>query len=110
MLTTFGDRVVALGRELTKVHEQLVVRPISGHLKELTEERGEFTVVVAGASESPTSHQEVPGPRQMAHEFGELTNMNAVNRRDAIRTLAIKYDISSRAVFSLLECAKDSTE
>jgi 16S rRNA (cytidine1402-2'-O)-methyltransferase len=110
MLTTFGDRVVVLGRELTKVHEQLVVRPISGHLKELTEERGEFTVVVAGVSESPTGHLEVPGPRQMAHEFGELTNIGTVSRRNAIRTLAVKYGISSRAVFSLLECGKNSTE
>ena len=110
MLTAFGDRVVALGRELTKVHEQLVVQPISAHLEELTEERGEFTVVVAGASKGPTGHQEVPGPRQMAHEFGELTNMNAVNRRDAIRTLAVKYGISSRTVFSLLECSKNSPE
>src|SRR3954470_2249349 len=32
MLQAFGDRVVALGRELTKAHEQLVVRPTSEHL------------------------------------------------------------------------------
>jgi 16S rRNA C1402 (ribose-2'-O) methylase RsmI len=102
--------VVALGRELTKVHEELVVRPISGHLAELTEERGEFTVVVAGAPELRTGYQEVPAPQQMAQEFGELTNVWAVNRRDAIRTLAVKYSISSREVFSLLETAKNSTE
>jgi 16S rRNA (cytidine1402-2'-O)-methyltransferase len=109
MLTTFGDRLVALGRELTKVHEQLVVRPISQLLKELTEERGEFTVVVAGAPQHSTG-QEVPPPAQMAREFGELTNIETVNRRDAIRTLATKYAISSREVFSLLERAKLSAE
>ncbi len=104
-----GDRLVALGRELTKIHEKLVVRPISQHLKELTEERGEFTVVVAGAPQRATS-QDVPGPEQMVHEFGELTNIKPVSRRDAIRALATKYAISSREVFSLLERAKKSTE
>ncbi|MDP9322292.1 MAG: 16S rRNA (cytidine(1402)-2'-O)-methyltransferase [Acidobacteriota bacterium] len=110
MLTALGDRTVALGRELTKIHEQLVVRPISGHLGELKEERGEFTLVVAGAKGGGTSGQEVPAPQQMAHEFGELTNTAAVGRRDAIRTLAAKYSISSRDVFSLLERAKTSAE
>ena len=109
MLTTFGDRLVALGRELTKVHEELVVRPISQLLKGLTEERGEFTVVVAGAPQHSTG-QEVPPPAQIAREFGELTNIMTVNRRDAIRTLAVKYAISSREVFSLLERAKLSAE
>lgn len=110
MLMTLGDRVVALGRELTKVHEQLVVRPISTHLEELTEERGEFTLVVAGARVVATGGQEVPDPQQMAAEFGELTNIGAVGRREAIRTLAAKYSISSRNVFSLLERAKTSAE
>ena len=105
----FGDRLAALGRELTKVHEQLVVRPISQLIKGLTEERGEFTLVVAGAPQHSTG-QEVPPPAQMAREFGELTNILPVNRRDAIRTLATKYAISSREVFSLLERAKLSAE
>jgi 16S rRNA (cytidine1402-2'-O)-methyltransferase len=110
MLATLGDRMVALGRELTKIHETLVVRTISGHLSELTEERGEFTLVVAGAPERTAKHPEVPIPAQLAHEFGELTNMTPVNRRDAIRTLSAKYGISSRDVFSLLERGKNSAE
>ena len=110
MLTALGDRTVALGRELTKMHEQLVVRPISRHLEELEEERGEFTLVVAGAKVGGTGDQEVPAPQQMAREFGELTNTATVGRREAIRTLAAKYSISSRDVFSLLERAKTSAE
>jgi 16S rRNA (cytidine1402-2'-O)-methyltransferase len=109
MLTILGDRLVALGRELTKVHEQLVVRPISTHLEKPIEERGEFTVVVAGAPVE-AGRQEVPPPLQMAHEFGELTNIGTASRRDAIRALATKYCISSRDVFSLLERAKCSAE
>ena len=110
MLATLGDRVVALGRELTKVHEQLVVRPISAHLEELKEERGEFTLVVAGVQASEMDTSEAPLPGQLAVEFGDLTNIEGVGRRDAIRTLSAKYGISSREVFSLLERAKTSAE
>jgi hypothetical protein len=67
-------------------------------------------LVVAGAKVGGTGDQEVPAPQQMAREFGELTNTATVGRREAIRTLAAKYSISSRDVFSLLERAKTSAE
>src|SRR5438094_9535988 len=41
-----GDRPVAVARELTKTHEELVRGPISQVLGRLSEPRGEFTVVV----------------------------------------------------------------
>ena len=41
-----GDCQVVVGRELTKVHEELVRGPISEVLERLGEPRGEFTVVV----------------------------------------------------------------
>ena len=46
MRELLGDRLVAMGRELTKAHEELVVRPISEHLNALTSPRGEFTLLV----------------------------------------------------------------
>ena len=47
LLAIFGDRVVAIGRELTKAYEELVVNPISLHLEHFTEPKGEFTLVVS---------------------------------------------------------------
>ena len=41
-----GDCAMAIGRELTKAHEELVRGPISEVLARLPEPRGEFTVVV----------------------------------------------------------------
>ena len=41
-----GDRTAALARELTKAHEELVVRPISAHLEAVSGGRGEYTLVV----------------------------------------------------------------
>ena len=107
--TVFGDRLLAIGRELTKVHESLVVRHISDHLENLDAERGEFTLVIEG-------HTGVAGPgvrpsaNDVAAEFGELTNIAGLDRREAIRELAGRHRISAREVFGLLEEAKKYAE
>jgi 16S rRNA (cytidine1402-2'-O)-methyltransferase len=109
MQAILGDRVTAVGRELTKVHENLVVRPISQQLAGVLEERGEFTLVVAGAA-AETEAVIAPAAAQMASEFGHMTKNEPLGRREAIRTLAQKYRISAREVFALLEEAKYSVD
>ena len=110
MLQAFGDRRMALGRELTKVHEELVVRPISEHLSREFEERGEFTLVVEGHPSQPAVPEDAPDWSTIGAEFGLLTNSKGLGRREAIRCLALRYGISTRQVFGLLEEAKVSTE
>ena len=109
MLQAFGDRRLALGRELTKVHEELVVRPISEHLHREFEERGEFTLIVEGQSK-PDELGVAPDVAAVAVEFGLLTNSGGFNRREAIRSLALRYGMSAREVFALLEQSKLSSE
>ena len=55
-LTAFGDREIALCRELTKLHEEVVRTTIAGALAlyEETPPRGEYVLVVRGAAESET--------------------------------------------------------
>lgn len=106
VLQVLGNRVVALGRELTKVHEKLVIRPISEHLTGGLEERGEFTVVVAGASDASGEEKPAPSPEQLSVEIGHLIDNEPVSRREAIRTLAKRHGLSNREVFNLLEEAK----
>jgi 16S rRNA (cytidine1402-2'-O)-methyltransferase len=108
MLAAFGDRVVAIGRELTKAHEQLVVRPISQHLELLTEDRGEFTLIVSGKRPNQTTADSALDPNTVALDFVRLTTNGAKSRREALRMLAVQYDIPARKVFALLEMAKKS--
>jgi 16S rRNA (cytidine1402-2'-O)-methyltransferase len=108
MLAAFGDRVVAIARELTKAHEELVVRPISQHLELLTEDRGEFTLIVSGKRPSTLASNAVLAPDTVAVEFGRLTTSGAKSRREALRILAVQYKIPAREVFALLETAKKS--
>jgi 16S rRNA (cytidine1402-2'-O)-methyltransferase len=106
----FGDRCAAVARELTKVHEDLVVRPISRHLSALPDEpKGEFTVVIA-AAEPAVRSEPVPSAADVALEFGQLTNDGSMTRRDGIRELARKYGLQTRNVYALVEEGKNSVE
>ena len=102
MLAVLGDRTVALGRELTKAHEELVVRPISEHLAVIRDGRGEYTLVVAPQSAVP-EYPDVPSAESMSHEFGQLIEIGGISRRAVIKQLALKYGLSARAVYTLVE-------
>jgi len=102
MLVALGDRTVALGRELTKAHEQLVVRPISEHLAKISEGRGEFTLVVSPPVEVGLTVT-VPSAGDVGREFGRLTEIDGLSRREAIRSLAAKYGIKARQAYNLVE-------
>jgi 16S rRNA (cytidine1402-2'-O)-methyltransferase len=110
MLQIWGDRTVAVGRELTKLHEELVIKPISAQLGDPLEERGEFVIAVkALKNRAPYSQADVT-PADMVAEFGELTHNRGLGRREAIKQLAVKYQLSAREVFSRLESAKNSVD
>jgi 16S rRNA (cytidine1402-2'-O)-methyltransferase len=100
MLDVLGDRLVAVGRELTKAHEELVVRPISEHLRAFTTARGEYTLVVAPGTGAPV---EAPDASMLVDEFYQLTNIGDFSRRAVIKQLAVKYGLTAREVYARIE-------
>ncbi|CAN5678527.1 16S rRNA (cytidine(1402)-2'-O)-methyltransferase [soil metagenome] len=104
-LEILGDRRAAVGRELTKMHETLAVRPISTHLMELSLPKGEFTLVIAPAEEVQQA-QELPHQDLLRLEFGQLANRSR-SRREAIKELASRYNRPAREVYQLLERDRD---
>jgi 16S rRNA (cytidine1402-2'-O)-methyltransferase len=109
-LEILGDRTAAMGRELTKVHEELVVRPISEHLEKLGDPRGEYVFLIAAPQPAAEGTNVLPSAAEVVLEFGELTKNGAVGRREAIKSLAERYGVKAREVFNLLEEAKKSVE
>ena len=104
---TFGALEVAVCRELTKAHEEI----IHGRLGEivLAEPRGEFTVALHIGQFTTLSEVVVEtSPADMASEFGHITETRTMTRRQAISFLARKYGLPSREVFAMLERAKQS--
>jgi 16S rRNA (cytidine1402-2'-O)-methyltransferase len=108
MLEVLGDRTVAIGRELTKAHEELVVRPISGHLAAGLKELGEYTLVVGPADTRGAVASDAPPDAQVAVEFGEMTETAGFERREALRLLGKKYGLTTRQVYATLERTKKS--
>ena len=105
MQTIFGDRQVAVCREITKIHEKLVSGPISEVLQRLSEPRGEFTIVISPPkSTKKTPFQ--PDLRAIWEEFCLLTKHDALERRSAVSALAKKHGTASRSMYSALEEAK----
>jgi 16S rRNA (cytidine1402-2'-O)-methyltransferase len=97
-----GDRVVGIARELTKIHEELVVQPISAVLSHFLEPRGEFTVLLPPAP-TPSSGAPAPSARQLASEFGGLTNCAIRSRREALKILADRHGLSVNDVYRILQ-------
>jgi len=106
-LRVLGDRQVAVGRELTKLHEEVVRGSLSSVLGRLAPPRGEYTVVVAGASRASANEPEQVEDHQLLTEFSLLTD-NGKTRREAIREVAERHGIRAREVFSALERARRS--
>ena len=105
---TVGDCPVVIGRELTKMHEQLVRGPISVALSSLTDDRGEFTVVISIGQLPYDNAINVPSEAELAAEIGVMTGNIGVTKRKAINIVARKHGLAPNEVYKALEAARKS--
>ncbi|PYR91600.1 MAG: 16S rRNA (cytidine(1402)-2'-O)-methyltransferase [Acidobacteria bacterium] len=96
-----GDRLVGVARELTKVHEELVIQPISTALTYFSEPRGEFTILLPPQDVSSAPPKTISAG-QLASEFCELTKNNPGSRRQAVRALADRHGLRVNEVYRIL--------
>jgi 16S rRNA (cytidine1402-2'-O)-methyltransferase len=99
MLLELGNRPIMVARELTKVHETMSFGQISTLLESLGEPRGEYTVVVSGSGQSAVSAQPLPAAEILRHEYGDLTKIAGIHRREALKRLAERYGTSTREIY-----------
>ncbi len=103
----FGKRPIMVGRELTKVHQQLLHGTAEEVARGLVAVRGELTIVVG-----PKPRTDVPvipaDDDLIRHEFGLITDNGLVARRQAIAEVARKLRLSARHVYGALERTKTS--
>ena len=104
--TELGNRLLFVGRELTKAHETLAVSPTSDWLESLPPERGEFVLVVSGVPEEVSTKRVVPTDDEMADTFGRLTNNGGLDRRAALKETARMHAVKAKQVFAALERVK----
>ena len=104
----FGpNHVIGVGRELTKVHEELVVKPIIRHLDHFQAPRGEFTVLVPARQNESLSAPPVPDADALRLELGQITENGRSGRRASLKALAAKYGMSVNALYRLINATPD---
>jgi 16S rRNA (cytidine1402-2'-O)-methyltransferase len=93
LMVAFGDRQVAVCRELTKLHEEVVRGSISDVLSELSELKGEVVVVVEGRRETPA-----PDMQACVDEMAELV-AEGMRKRDAAHAVAERHGVSANELY-----------
>jgi len=110
LLANVGDCRVVVGRELTKAHEELVRGPISMVRASISSGRGEYTVVAHIETIADDHRREPVDASALTSEFGELTSVRGLSRKEAIAGLARKHGMSRNAVYAAIEAARKSGE
>jgi len=103
LLAKIGDRPGVLCRELTKIHEILVRGPISRLLESTSEAHGELTVVIDVGLMTDQSIDQPVSERDLAIQFGEITESEGMTKRKAINVLARRHGRSPNEVYRAVE-------
>ena len=106
-LEIIGDREVAVVRELTKIHEEILRGPISSVLDRLSAPRGEITIVLAPWSGEDVPERQ-PTDRDIFEAFGQMTESAGLGRRQILAALAGRLRMPVNAVYAAIERAKKS--
>ena len=98
MAEVFGEnRSISLCRELTKLHEEVVITTLGGAIAKYTENppKGEFVLVIAGAPE------EVKEAASLDDATARVQQLMAegFSRKDAVKQTAKELDLPKNAVY-----------
>jgi 16S rRNA (cytidine1402-2'-O)-methyltransferase len=107
----FGQsHLIGVGRELTKIHEELVVRPISELRIYFQEPRGEFTIMVPPRQPREVSDPRSLDPEELRSQVGRVTDNARLGRREAMKVVADRHGISVNALYALLMLDSDDSQ
>lgn len=95
MLKIFGDRRIALCREITKKHEEILRGTISEVLEVVEELRGEMVIVVEGGNDE---EDEVVFEQSIKEHVDEFVQ-KGMSKKDAIKEVAKIRKINKNSVY-----------
>ena len=104
-----GERPIIVARELSKVFESLVERPIREHLADEVSARGEYAIVIpheAVRRDPATIGQGAPGASDLLAEFGEMTEQG-LRPRQIAKALSAKYGVPAGDIYRLCARGRD---
>ncbi len=100
-----GTRPIVVGREITKLHEQLYRGTVAEVEAAGVVARGELTVMLGPVVPVPDHTAAVQSDDDLLHELGHMTDKNG-SRRALVREIAKKHGLSTKYVYAAIERAK----
>ena len=112
------DRRVAICRELTKTHEEVLRGTAKEHIAHFTENepRGEFVLVIEGSKEKTSrSHNEEATANDIFNKFNELSDKYASEgicrkKNDIIKEVAAFFNIPKNQAYDMYETVNQQTQ
>ena len=104
-----GGRRMALCRELTKIHEEITLRPIDGHLADFEERtpRGEYVMVLEGADSAVIKEQNRAAWADVSvREHVDSLIARGLDRKTAIKKAALERGSTRNEIYSMYESEK----
>ena len=109
-LAVLGDRPMLMARELTKVHETLVFRPISAHIEQLGEPKGEYTLVIAAPLPGALTEDAPFSADEARVLFCRMTENEGASPRTAIKMLGKRYGKPAREIYRAIHSLGSSVD
>lgn len=104
-----GDRRIALCRELTKIHEEIILQSIDAHLTDFEEKppRGEYVIVLEGADAAVMKEQNKAAWADISvREHVDSLIAQGLDRKAAIKKAALERGSTRNEIYSMYESEK----
>ncbi|MBQ3589743.1 MAG: 16S rRNA (cytidine(1402)-2'-O)-methyltransferase [Clostridia bacterium] len=105
ILDIFGDRKIALCRELTKINEEIIRTTLSGAISyyEQNAPRGEYVLVIEGCDENALKNDAF-WSKMSVNEHVEYYISQGMKKMDAIKAVARDRDVPKNEIYKEVNC------
>ena len=100
LLEVLGDREIAVCRELTKLHEEVFRGTVSGASDHFAAPRGEFVLVMPGASAADRSTVTASDLETARRQLAQLRSSGA-KAKEAVAAVSASWGLPKKAVYQL---------
>ncbi len=103
LLAALGNRKIAVVREITKIHEEVLRTDIESALNHFTQNnpKGEFVLVIEGYTPSPEEEGQTISEEIILAKAQELME-KGLSKKDAAKEIAAFFNLPKNSVYKLL--------